>query len=217
MFHYGINDSLRKLQLDEFRQTQRRVFARTHSTEDYWLVQRHIFDRTINCGEDSAAIFDKLHSDSAFRSRFYNLLAEHRRNPVDLMASDINECGRAAMANKRGRALAIVRQLCDVLDLNNSHDVFAEIKQDKVAKHSQELLEITAQYAEIFSMRDWKKENAKHRCQVTAAMSAAGRVFYQHSGYQFHSVRREGAARKHVWQLAVKPAFSLMSSLEATI
>lgn len=193
----------------EFKQLQRLVYARQNSTAEYWTVQRHLFDRTIDCGKDSAVIFDALHSDSGFRNRFYNLLAEHRKDPADMMAKDMNECGSAAMANKRGRALQIVKQLCDILGIHTTHDTASEVTESHVDKNCQRLQALSEEYASIYAMRERGREGARGRCATTVVMTSSGRVLHHYSGHKFCSVRREGSDRTHVWKL--KTGFPLLN------
>jgi len=159
--------------------TQRAVWGMNPTVDQYWQLQRFMFDAMIQSSSVSidsvAEIFRAVQTSNDYKWRFNNVYLEHNETATGLVEEQISIAKVRGMAQQDGERLHAIQKMCSLLGLASTSDDTVDVPRsciDAQQKALQQQIDILLKLDYKESIRAHRKKNPNAKDQSATVKSA---------------------------------------------
>ncbi len=185
-------ESIMVLPPEAVEPTQRAVRGMNPTVNQYWQLQRFMFDAMIQSSsvpmDTVADIFKAVNTSNAYKWRFDNVYLEHNETATGLVEKQIAVTKVKGMVKQDGERLDAIQKMCSLLGLANSSDDSVDVPKSCIDAQQKAL----RQQTDIWLKLEYKQSIITHRKNPKAKsqsatvlmVNAINQVFRHWSGYE---------------------------------
>lgn len=186
-------ESIMVLPPEAVEPTQRAVWGINPTVDQYWQLQRFMFDAMIQSSsvpiDTVAEIFKAVQTSNDYKWRFNNVYLEHNETATGLVEKQISIAKVKGMAKQDGEQLDAIQKMCSLLGLASTSDGTVDVPrscidaQQKALQQQTDIL-LKLDYKEPIRAHRKKNPNAKDQSATVVMVNAINQVFRRWSGYE---------------------------------